>query len=451
MFEHVVVLMLENHSFDRMLGYLQGVGEQVEGVDPDNLRRNPDKFGVPVVQHVTETHAVLDDPGHDLGDVQQQIGPRGAPDGGMQGFVQNFAHAYPAKTDEWPEIMGYYPQGFLPALHTLAESFVVCDHWFSSVPGPTWPNRFFVHSGTSLGHVDMPEGLTSPGLHIYDQTTVYDLLHDAGKGFAIYYGDFPQSLVLLHNDEHYLDNYKKMPQFAIDVAAGRLPNFSFIEPTYFASNGQNDQHPPHDVLRGDALIGEVYGALRANPALFDRTLLVILYDEHGGFYDHVSPPGTVAPDGHTSGSFHFDRLGPRVPAVLVSPMLDPGVLTDTFDHTSLLRFLVDGWGLQRGQLGARAAQATDFGPLLQVRPTPRDLPELPVIQAAPPKAPQELNANQASLVAFSQYLESRIDDPAKKMSLMARAHEVFAGPAAQAKLAQDRLAAFFQDKRGTPG
>ena len=449
MFDHVVVLMLENHSFDRMLGYLQGVGDEVEGVDPADLRKNPDRFGASVAQHVTEARFVADDPGHDLADVLEQIGHRGSSDS-MQGFVRNFAEKYPAKAAEWPEIMGYYPQGFLPALHTLAESFVVCDHWFSSVPGPTWPNRFFVHSGTSLGHVDMPEGLFSPGLHLYDQTTIFDLLHDAGKGFCVYYGDFPQSLVLLHDDERYLANYRNMSFFAQDLAAGRLANYTFIEPTYFASNGQNDQHPPHDVLRGDALIAEVYGALRAAPAIFEQTLLVILYDEHGGFYDHVEPPGTVAPDGNTA-AFAFDRLGPRVPAVLVSPLLDPGVLTDVFDHTSLLRFLVDGWGLARGGLGARTSQAANFGTIVPVRSTPRFLPALPPIQPAPAVAQSELNANQASLVAFSHYLESRIENPALKAPLMARAHEVFAGPAAQAKLAQDRLAAFFQEKRGVPG
>ncbi|MBV9784071.1 MAG: hypothetical protein JO264_09650 [Acidisphaera sp.] len=439
MFEHVVVLMLENHSFDRMLGALPGVN----GIDPDNLMTNPDVTpGAPVLrQSVTDSRGIADDPGHDLDDVLQQIST-----GSMQGFVQNFAHHYPSKTAERPEIMAYYPRGALPALHTLAEHFVICDHWFSSLPGPTWPNRFFVHSGTSLGHVDMPEGVFNPGLHVYDQNTIYDLLHEAGKGFAIYYGDVPQSLVLLHQDERYLGAYKKMADFAGDVAAGRLPNYTFIEPIYFASNGQNDQHPPHDVLRGEALIANAYNFLKASPSVFEKTLLVILYDEHGGFYDHVPPPEATPPDGNVD-RFAFNRLGVRVPAVLVSPMLDAGVLSATFDHTSLLRFLIDGWGLARNQLGARVASAQDFGPLLTLRSTPRTMPELPAFAAAAPIAQQDLNAQQNALLGFSHFLETRIDNPATKQALIQRSHEVFDGPAAQAKLASDRVEAFLAEKR----
>ena len=225
------------------------------------------------------------------------------------------------------------------------------------MPGPTWPNRFFVHSGTSLGHVDMPEGIFHPNLHLYNQETVYDRLGDAGKSWAIYYGDVPQTLTMTHMLK-YPFKFHKMPQFFTDArgSEANFPNYSFIEPTYFGS-GQNDEHPPSDILRGEVLLAQVYNAIRNNEALWEKTLLVVLYDEHGGFYDHVTPPACVAPDGNTS-EFSFAQYGLRVPAVLISPWLETQVLSDVLDHTSLLRYATDKWGL--GPLGARTAAAKSF-------------------------------------------------------------------------------------------
>ena len=164
--EHIVVLMLENNSFDRMLGTIPGV----EGVDLSNPRSNPD-FPVPnpVFESATTERSMNPDPEHELDDVLRQIA------GPCQGFVSDFAQQYPqTQPPQRAGIMGYYAHGFLGVLHALADSFAVCDHWFSSLPGPTWPNRFFVHSGTSLGHVKMPNGVFHPNLHIYDQPTVYE-------------------------------------------------------------------------------------------------------------------------------------------------------------------------------------------------------------------------------------------------------------------------------------
>ncbi len=450
MFDHVVVLMLENQSFDRMLGYLQAVNPAIDGIDADHPRSNPDVVpgSGPIEESITTARHIEDDPQHDLKDVLTQItGP--TPTQQMQGFVANFANRYPtSSTDERAEIMAHYPRGFLPALHSLAEAFVVCDRWFSSMPGPTWPNRFFVHSGTSLGHVDMPEGVFSPGVHVYDQTTIYQLLEGGKKSWAVYYGDFPQSLVLL-NQLQYPTHYHPMADFAAAAAGpeSAFPAYVFIEPSYFGDT-QNDQHPPHDVVRGDALIADVYNALKANPALFAKTLLVILYDEHGGFYDHVPPPAAVAPDDNVS-DFAFDRLGVRVPAVLVSPLLAAGTMSETFDHTSLLRFVIDQWGLdpaRRNPLGKRVAAAKSFGPLLTPLSQPRTMPVLPVLAPEPVTPSPAMAGHQSSLLAYSQYLESQITDPGVKAALMARSHEVLGTAAEQATLTQDRLAAFLADR-----
>jgi phospholipase C len=300
-------------------------------------------------------------------------------------------------------------------------------------------NRLFAHTGTSLGHTAEPGGLFSSRFHLYDERTLYDELSAHGVDWRIYFGDVPQSLVLTHQLAH-LGRYRRFRHFADDVASGELAAYTFIEPTYFGP-GQNDQHPPHDVMRGDALIADVYNVLRGNPGLFARTLLIVVYDEHGGFYDHVVPPATVAPDSHTR-NFAFDVLGFRVPAVLVSPMLDPGLSSDVFDHTSLLKMASVLWpGVK--PLGRRAAQANDPLGALAWRTEPRELPEAPYApDIQPARGLRLLEGFKASLLGFTHHLESQIGHDGQRHALMARAHEALQDAAAQASLAADRLGGF---------
>ena len=400
--EHIIVLMMENSSFDRMLGGIPGV----DGIDPADLRTNPDyPDGAPVAQEPTITRNIPDDPEHELDDVIDQI------DGPCTGFVRDFAQHYPCSgIQERSEIMAFYARGTLPVLHALAENYAVCDRWFSSLPGPTWPNRFFVHSGTSLGHVKMPNGIFQPNLHLYDQPTVYQRLSERSVDWAVYYGDFPQSLVMTQQWAH-PDRYYHMDQF-LEAAAGDaalFPQYAFIEPSYFGA-AQNDQHPPSDVFAGEVLIAQVYNALRSNADLWRKTLLVILYDEHGGFYDHVLPPSAVPPDQHTS-EFAFDRYGVRVPAILISPWISQQAIHDVFDHTSLLKYLTDKWAL--GPLGERVQAANSFAEYLNLPAMREDTPAQIAIPAiAPNPSISALNGNQNALVAFSRFLETRISDAA---------------------------------------
>jgi phospholipase C len=299
----------------------------------------------------------------------------------------------------------------LPVLHTLARHFLVCDHWFSSVPGPTWPNRFFVHSGTSLGHVDMPNGFFHPAIHLYNQPTVYQRLSERGITWNIYYGDFPHSLLLVQQLK-YPTHYHHLDDFFEHTAglAADFPQYTFIEPYYFGA-AENDQHPPTDIRHGEALLGSIYNAIRQNDDLWRSTLLVVVYDEHGGFYDHVEPPEAVPPDDKTQ-NFGFDRLGVRVPALLVSPWVDPGVLDLQFDHTSLLKYATEKWGL--GPLGARVAspETNSFGPALTRRSTARD--DCPTALSLPEPIANltdaALNTHQAALAGFSHYLEVNISN-----------------------------------------
>jgi hypothetical protein len=252
----------------------------------------------------------------------------------------------------------------------------------------------------------MPEGIFHPNLHLYNQETVYDRLQDAGKSWAIYYGDVPQTLTMTHMLKYPL-NFHKMPQFFTDAKGpeANFPSYSFIEPTYFGS-GQNDEHPPSDILRGEVLLAQVYNAIRNNGALWEKTLLVVLYDEHGGFYDHVYPPACVAPDGNT-GEFSFAQYGLRVPAILISPWLQKQVLSDDLDHTSLLRYVTDMWRL--GPLGARTAAAKSFASSWKVAGAVRtDVPvNIPEPTTLPNPVVEGLNPNQLALVGFSRYLETQ--------------------------------------------
>src|SRR5262245_17428732 len=256
--------------------------------------------------------------------------------------------------------MGYYPRGTLQALQTLGEHFTVCERWHASVPGPTWTNRLFALSGTSLGRVEMPHPeKLKLNLHRYEQDTIFDRLNEGKISWVVFHGDVPLSLLFenqrkLKNFARY-HSYDSFAEFVEKPEAG-FPSFVLIEPDYLGAEA-NDDHPPHDVVRGERLIADVYNTLRRNDALWNATLLVVLFDEHGGFYDHVAPPAAVPPDEHDE-EYDFKLLGLRVPALLVSPWVERTISSTVFDHTSLLRYLIDKWSL--GELGARTANANSI-------------------------------------------------------------------------------------------
>jgi len=263
----------------------------------------------------------------------------------------------------------------------------------------------------------------------------------------------PQSLVLTHQQEpRNAWHYYRMSRFFADASGKEsdFPAYVFIEPTYYRTD-QNDDHPPHSTVRAQSLIASVYNALRANEALWNSTLLVVVYDEHGGFYDHVSPPGAVPPDDFRE-EYTFDRLGLRVPAILVSPWVDQGVETKVFDHTSILKYLIDKWNLDG--LTARVAAATSIGAALRAPRTPREdtptsieVPSVSLTRMA--KSLEEitpdvrLNENQKALIAFSHFLESQLPAPAKPSMMMAAAP----GPFGEDLLVEERVERFIEQQR----
>jgi phospholipase C len=405
---HVIQLVMENRSFDHMLGGLASSIPGLDGVDPQHPHLNLDPAGQAYYQAPTELRQFAFDPKHEHADVVVQLQNQNS------GFVLDFAQAYQASTPaDRQEIMNYFRADFLPALHPLAHDFTVCDRWYCSVPGPTWPNRFFALSGTSLGRILMPTGITDLGAYFQQtQTTLFDRLNQAGKSWKNYFYDFPASWLLLRNllpDK--LPHYRVIDEFFSDVRDEKsFPQFAFLEPKYFGAD-ENDDHPPHNIMKGEKVIADVYNAIRSNPDLWNSSLLVITFDEHGGFYDHVTPPGAVAPDDHQM-EYTFDQLGLRVPALLISPWVSRTVDHTQFDHTSVLKYLIDKWGL--GPMGRRAAAATSIAVALRESQPRTDtipfirVPYTVLMPAHPEWETLDNSEHQDGLRLFAQHLGAQM-------------------------------------------
>ena len=355
---HVVVLMLENRSFDCMLGGLYPKSDKFDGLtgEETNIWHKPDGSTVTVPvwtsPAMTPEAACIPnpDPGEFYVDIHMQIhGLKDArtanTDGAtMGGFVDNYMRQPPDKSQKDPPFeprapMHYFTPDEVPAMSTLAKAFAVSDRWFASAPNQTWPNRFFVHTGTAAGYIN-----NSPTHFPYLMETVFNRLDAVGKDWRVYFHDIPQSATLAKLWADIPTHFHHFEEdFARDCAAGRLPAYTFIEPRYFTDTilGQmpNDQHPPHNVSHGDALIARVYNAVRGGLG-WKNTLLIVTYDEHGGCYDHVVPPKAVPPDDLRPDTVIFDQYGVRVPALIISPWVKPGSVlrpagTTPFDHTSI--------------------------------------------------------------------------------------------------------------------
>ena len=398
--EHVVVLMLENRSFDCMLGLLypsDGSFEGLTGQEFNNYAGRP----VPVWKSATIDQAVATipdpDPGELFADINAQLfaGPRTDEPPPMSGFVDNYMAQPQADKPRDPRaVLHYFTPDQVPVISTLAKNFGVCDQWHASAPCQTWPNRFFAHTGTARGHIN-----NDTFLGPFTAESVFHRLGDAGHSWRVYFHDMPQSILCWDVWPSAPLHYRLFGQFLADAHAGALPSYSFIEPRYFTDpvvqTIPNDEHPPHDVLFGEALIAAVYNAVRSSPC-WKKTLLVILYDEHGGCFDHVPPPGAVPPDACDQDGFAFDRYGVRVPAVVVSPFVPAGSIIRAapaglphrgppypFDHTSVLATLRKLFGLG-APFSARDAAAPDLLSCLSLSIPANDGPASLV--AKPPQA-----------------------------------------------------------------
>jgi phospholipase C len=435
--DHIVVLMLENRSFDHMLGFLytdQGntspTGQPFDGLT--GQESNTDKAGtkVPVFRiAATDPNAYFmpgADPGEGYAATNNQLfgsitapAPPNATNGG---FVKDFAYTLgwqqtskgwtvlPGTTEK--NIMGMFTPQMLPILSGLARGYAVCDRWFSSVPTETMPNRAFACAATSQGHTDDKTART------FTCPSIFGLLDKNKLGWSIYgYDAVPLTRLNFPDTTNAASShFGVFTDFQAAAANGKLAPYTFLEPA-FKSTGNSD-HPVSDVALGEQLVHDVYDALRNGPA-WDKTMLIVTYDEHGGCYDHVPPPtGAVAPDSSIGEhGFDFKRFGVRVPAVIVSPRIAPGTVFRApdggppIDHTSILKTVEKRWGLPA--LTARDAAAPDLGAVLTLATARTDDPlqgvQVPKSGQPTPNAevPSHLQEIKAGLV--SQLL---VPDPA---------------------------------------
>ncbi len=367
----IVVLMMENRSFDNMLGWLYDEQDPPDGQSFEGLKRklwnplnNIDADGIPFIEQVYVrkngqppgygSRAIKErtysenfclpcpDPGEGFKDTNHQlfeyyeVGQLYPPEPTNCGFVNNYANAmlygaysFGDRPTDPRDIMACYTPEQTPVISTLARQFAVCDQWHCSVPSQTLPNRDFVHAATSTGYVNnKPDGDC-------DAKTVYQLIQekieagDSDLSWRIYSGEkdgkqfsLTRTIMTQLQNSDYDKNFQPMSEFYKAAKQGQLPSYCFLEPQ-FSGPLQNDQHPPQDIRPGEQLMADVYNAVVNSPN-WEETLLVITYDEHGGCYDHVAPPNNAMPPNGYSGkpgqdSFMFNRFGVRVPTVVKYP------------------------------------------------------------------------------------------------------------------------------------
>ncbi|GKV26196.1 hypothetical protein SLEP1_g35539 [Rubroshorea leprosula] len=421
----LVIVVMENRSFDHILGWLKSTRPDIDGLTGHESNRvnvtdsNSDEI------FVSDDAIFVDsDPGHSFQAIREQIfgsSESSANPAPMNGFAQQAESMGEgmAKT-----VMSGFEPGRVPIYTELANEFAVFDRWFASVPASTQPNRFYAHSATSFGAMS---NVRKDLIHGFPQKTIFDSLEENGLTFGIYYQNIPATLFFssLRKLKHITKFHSYSLKFNLHAKLGRLPNYVVVEQRYFDINisPANDDHPSHDVARGQKFVKEVYETLRNSPQWKEMALL-ITYDEHGGFYDHVptpvsnvpNPDGMVGPDPYY---FGFDRLGVRVPTFLISPWIDKGTVIhepvgptpdSQFEHSSIPATVKKLFNLNSNFLTKRDAWAGTFESYFRLRDTPRnDCPEtLPEVKVSlrpwGPKEDAKLSEFQVELVQLASQL-----------------------------------------------
>ncbi len=380
--QHVVVVMMEDHSFDSILGML-----------PHRVRSRRHVDGLPVSR--TGMQLAVNSDGQGL-PYRASRAPTVCP-------PSNVTKTWNASHVAWdngrndgfvrassPEAMTFFDQSDLPFTYSLATHFPVGERYFSSVLAETYPNRRFLFSGTASGLVatDLPLSLRVPAAN----GTIFDRLDHLGISWKSYFTDGPTMAIIPGTvTPKRLRKIVPIRQYYKDAAAGRLPQVSFVEPDFRASS----EHYPQDVQFGEQFAAKVVHALLASPN-WRHAALFLTYDEHGGFFDHVPPPSAVAPDsiapmlnpGDIPGS--YDRYGFRVPLIAVSPYAKRNYVSRVVqDHTSILRFIETVWNI--GAITYRDANAHNMTDYFRFhRPAFLHPPQ---IAAAPPTGPGLANCH----------------------------------------------------------
>jgi phospholipase C len=368
--EHIVIVMMENHSYDNYFGMLhRGDGFTLDKAGkPTNSC--PDANGKPVrAFHMANTCQLPKQPSQAWNASHAQWD-----NGKMDGFV---------RSDSGPVAMGYFDQSDIPFYYDLASTFPLSDRWFCSTLCQTYPNRRFLYAGSARG--DIGDAISTFNAPPPPNGTIMEQLDRHGIVWRDYYTDLPTTALYPYLSTDFAGKVVKIDQFFTDAKAGNLPSVAFVEPNF----GSQSEENPQDISRGESFAASVINAVMASPN-WATTLLIWTYDEHGGYYDHVPPPPAVLPDdvapelgtGDVPGK--YDRYGIRVPAVIVSPWAKKDYVSHVVhDHTSILKLIHTKWNLPA--LTARDANADDLLDSLDFSGTPAF--------ATPPTLVKPLNPN----------------------------------------------------------
>jgi phospholipase C len=433
--EHVVILTQENRSFNHYFGSYRGVrgfsdrSAAFEQPDPSNLTSSPVGVLLPFHLDTSKANATCThDITHDWVPQHQSWN-----NGAMDGFVSS---RLAINSNDAVLSMGYYTRADLPYYYTLADAFTICDNYFCSVMGPTDPNRLYTMAASldpdgksggpilqtivsnrtaiygRLTYTTMPEQLQARGISwkVYsspDETVLGGILSD---NVLSYFRNFQDPASVLHQNAF---GPQFPTDFLADVAFGRLPQVSWVVGSILTS-----EHPPAPSLFGENILSLIVGALTANPVLWAKTVLLVTYDENGGFFDHVAPttapPGTPGeyvtappiPDPTVIGNPAITGpigLGFRVPMLIISPFSRGGLVSsDLFDHTSVLRFLETLFGAEVPNLSTwRRATVGDLTSAFNFKATDQSIPNLPSTIPGTQQAIQQCVANLAGTTPFS--------------------------------------------------
>lgn len=358
--ETTVVVMMENRSFDHYFAALHleegrsdvlAMAADTALPGPDGAVYNPFRLG----------KSCLLDPPHGWTSSHRQFA-----EGANDGFAHEYFRSW-GLPDIAGDVIGYHNREDLPLLYNLADEFALCQRWFCSVMGPTWPNRLYLHSATANGNKsNLDDWIAGGGLH---WRTIYDQLSEAGISWKYYYSDLPFLVLWDGFVERYADRIVPIDEYISDAARGTLPALAMVDPGFLT----NDDHPPHHVRLGQIFLSQIYHSLATSPQ-WDESMFIVTYDEHGGFYDHVPPPQMDDDRGDEG----FAQLGFRVPGVIAGPWVRRGsVIDEVFDHASLARWLQYRYGIDplntRASVTGNPAVALDLPRINRRDPRPAPL------------------------------------------------------------------------------
>jgi len=420
----IVIVMMENRSFDHMLGYLSLPDANRTDVDGQSLdpvwlaKYTNFDGGIPYQPfHSTDPHTMPDDfdPPHERNNIAAQIDPRQDDSFPLNGFVSSIPPSVSIDPNLRKLVMSYFAAAEAPTNDFFATNFTICDRWFCSLPAGTQPNRLMSMSGFTM--IDVNHDILPA------QDLVYDWLNRQGVSWCVYHDEIPFFSIMPKWLPSILfsSNFKCFEDLESDIkntSPDKLPQVIFIEPTYQDAphtGTATDDHAPDGISNGQDFLMRVYKAVTANPDFWKGVLMIVDYDEHGGFFDHVAPPliETAAPDGANWSGSTFKSLGIRTPAFLISPYVKAGAVThNLFDHTSVLKLLGEkfGGGSYSPAVDHRAvgsiSHALDFSNPIIPAPAPLALDAYLAAKPPPPAGVIAPEPKTSLQLAFSNVIDN---------------------------------------------